>query len=259
MIQARWSRRLHTDKYTIPHRFGILFEIIPARDDFFMETSDRYARMAERGDITLMKGVAYGDIEAFEELMNRYLDLVSRTSFRILCDRGDSEFVTIRVFTTLWYDILDYDDRFTVGEWLLRKTFAFSRLRILRRRLLHLFGVVDDVFVNVSPVVEDQDDYVAKQAWTLHCRASSHMTPLQSTVYAMCILDGMAEDKVSFILGVSRHRVTAALEKAEEKVRMELKIYGKEKDFYRYNAFLRKVADMFTDMDKLKKMIIFAV
>lgn len=224
-----------------------------------MDMSDRYARIEERGDITLMKGVAYGDIEAFEELMDRYLDLVSRTSFRILCDRDDSEYVTVRVFTSLWYDVLDYDDRFTVGEWLLRKTFAFSRMRILRQRILHLFGVSDNLFVNVSPAANDRDDYVTKQAWMLHCRASSHMTPLQMTAYAMCILDGMSEDKVAFTIGVSRHRVSTALDKAEEKVRSELRLYGKENEYYRYNAFLRKVSDIFTDMDKLKKMIIFAV
>ena len=54
-----------------------------------MDDSDRYARMVERGDMTLMKEVAYGSMDAFEELMDRYLDLVSRTSFRILCDRRD--------------------------------------------------------------------------------------------------------------------------------------------------------------------------
>ena len=61
------------------------------------------------------------------------------------------------------------------------------------------------------------------------------------------------------MIGVSRHRVRTALDRAEEKVRSELELYGKENEYYRYNAFLRKVSDMFTDMDKLKKMIIFAV
>ena len=35
-----------------------------------MDMSDRYARMMERGDMTLMKEVAYGSMEAFEELMD---------------------------------------------------------------------------------------------------------------------------------------------------------------------------------------------
>lgn len=226
---------------------------------FIMEDSDRYARMVERGDMTLMKEVSYGSMEAFEELMDRYIDLVSRTSFRILCDRRDSEYVTARVFVSLWHDVLDYDDSLSVGEWLLRKTCIYSRIRITRRRILNIFGVVNDVFVNVSPKADDEDDYVTKQAWELHCRASTHMTPLQSAVYAMCVLDGMSEQSVARITGMTRSRIGLALERSEEKVRTELKHYGRDRDYNRYKAFLRKVADSLTDIVRLKKMIIFAV
>ena len=224
-----------------------------------MEMSDRYARMIEREDMTLMKEVAYGSMEAFEELMDRYLDLVSRTSFRIMCDRTDSEYVTARVFVSLWHDVLDYDDSFTLGEWLLRKTCHLCRLRLTRRHILNIFGVVNDVFVNVSPKADDEDDYVTKQVWELHCKVSSHMTVLQSAAYAMCVLDGMAEDTVARIMGVTGYRVANALDRAEEKVQSELKYYGRENDYNRYNAFLRKVADSLTDMAGLKKMIIFAL
>lgn len=224
-----------------------------------MDMSDRYARMIERGDMTLMKEVSYGSMEAFDELMNRYLDLVSRTSFRIMCDRRDSDYVTARVFVSLWQDVLDYDDSFTLAEWLLRKTFHFCSLRLTRRHILNIFGVISDVFVNVSPKADDEDDYVTKQAWELHCKVSAHMTVLQSAVYAMCVLDGMSEDTVAKITGMTRYRIRTALDRAEEKVCSELKYYGRGKDYPRYNAFLRKVADDLTDMDRLKKMIIFAV
>lgn len=206
-----------------------------------------------------MKNVAYGSMEAFEELMDRYLGLVSRTSFRILCDRRDSEYVTARVFVDLWYDVLDYDDGFTVAEWLLRKTCYYSAARIIRRRILRIFGVVNDVFVQVTPKVEDEDDYVTKQAWELHCRASSHMTALQSAVYAMCILDGIPKESVARITGMTGFRISLALGRAEDKVRSQLRNYDRVNDYARYNTFLRKVADALTDMDKLKKMIIFAV
>ena len=206
-----------------------------------------------------MKNVAYGSMEAFEELMDRYLGLVSRTTFRILCDRRDSEYVTARVFVDLWYDVLDYDDRFTVGEWLLRKTCYYSAKRIMRRRILNLFGVVNDVFVQVTPKVEDEDDYVTTQAWELHCRASSHMTALQSAVYAMCVLDDIPKESVARITGMTGFRIALAMDRAEDKVRSQLRSCDRDHDYVRYNTFLRKVADALTDMDKLKKMIIFAV
>ena len=117
----------------------------------------------------------------------------------------------------------------------------------------------DAWIVNVSPRVDDEDDYVTKQAWELHCRVSTHLTPLQSSVYAMCTLDGVSQDSAAHITGVTRLRVRNALERAEEKVRSELDHYGRGTEFSRYNAFLRKVADSLTDMNKLKKMIIFAL
>lgn len=224
-----------------------------------MDFSERYARLEDRSDIALLKDVSYGNMEAFDELMNRYLDLVSRTSFRILCDRNDSESVTTQVFVSLWHDVLGYDDRYSVDEWLLSKAFRYCRLRLVRRRILSIFGIDNDVFVNVSPRVENEDDYITKLAWELHCRTTSHMSSLQSAVYALCVLEDMSEDKVSLITGANHLRVESALHHAEEKVRSGLKNYGKEREYNRYNSFLRKVADSLTDMNKLKKMIIFAV
>ena len=48
------------------------------------------------------------------------------------------------------------------------------------------------------------------------------------------------------------------MNRAEDKVRAELKDYGKTDYYDSYNDFLRKVADGMSDMDKLNKMIIFA-
>ena len=224
-----------------------------------MIDSDRYARLDDRSDIALLKDVSYGNIDAFQELLRRYLDLVSRTTFRILCDREDSERVTVQVFASLWHDVLDYDDRFTVEEWILRKTCFYCRMRIMRRRLLRVIGVVNDVFVKVAPTAENEDDYVTKQAWQLHCRITTHMTPLQGMVYALCVLEGRSKEEVALITSMTVVRIGVALKRAEDKVRAELKEYGK-KDYYdRYNVFLRKVADGMSDMDKLNKMIIFAV
>ena len=90
--------------------------------------------------MVLLKAVMYGDPEAYMSLVDRYIDLITRTAFRILCDREDSEAVTVKVFESLWYDVLDYDDRISLRVWLLRRTWIYSRLRIMRRRLLRVLG-----------------------------------------------------------------------------------------------------------------------
>lgn len=211
--------------------------------------------MEGKDDIILMKDVSFGNETAFKVLVERYINIVSRTSFRVLCDREDSEAVTVRVFVSLWNDVLEYDDRFTLEEWLLRKTVIYSRLRIMRRRVLRIFGVTTDLFVRAAPKVEDHDDYVVKQAWELFCRASAHMTPLQNAAYALCALEGMATDKAARIIGLSHLRVSIALQRASDKIREELKHLGKEEDYYRFTNFLQKVAESLTDEKRLMSLI----
>lgn len=201
--------------------------------------------------MALLRETSYGNDEAFMVLLDRYLELVSRTSFRILCDREDSEAVTVKVFVSLWNDVLDYDDRFTLSEWLLRKTCIYCRIRIMRRRILRIFGVSTDLFVRASPKVEDHDDYVVKKAWELFCRASLQMTPLQSVAYALCRLEGLEVNDTARITGLSNFRISLALQCASDKIRVELKHFGKDEDYERFTGFLRKVAESLTDRKHL--------
>lgn len=213
------------------------------------------ARYLDKSDISLLRDITYGNYEAYTALMDRYLDLVSRTSFRILCDRNDSESVTVDVFVSLWHDVFDFDDRYTLEEWLLKKTYEGAQKRMIRRRILGIFGVHNDVFVNVAASVKNEHDYHTKLAWELHCRAVSRMTVLQSTVYALRVLENYPLDSVAAITGIKMFKIRAALSAAEEKVREELKEYGRYDDYGRYVSFLRKVAENLTDKDKLTKVI----
>lgn len=220
-----------------------------------MKEQDEYILLEERGDRTLLRSVSYGDIEAFDVLVKRYLSQVYRTSFRILCDRVDAESVTLKVFESLWHDVLEYDERFTLSEWLLRKTCLYGRLRIMRRRLLRAIGVTNDVFVNASPKVEKQDDFLTKQAWELYCRATMHMTPLQIISYAMTILEEIDAVDVSRILGLTHFRIGLASRRAVGKVRKELAHYRKENEYGRYVGFLKKVAEEQMDMGRMENRI----
>lgn len=216
---------------------------------------EEYTRLSQHGDMALLKEISRGNETAFSILLDRYVELVSRNTFRIMCDRDDSEAVTRRVFASLWGDVFDYDDRFLLSEWLLRKTCLYCRIRMTRRRILRLFGVSTDVFVQASPRVDDQEDYVTKQAWEIYCRASSHLTPLQIASYALCELEGIRNDRVALITGLPQFRISLALQRGEEKVRHELEKYSREDDYERYAVFLRKVAEGMTDYEELKKSI----
>lgn len=220
-----------------------------------MDNNDTYIRLADRGDMALLRDIAAGREDAFMEMMNRYLPLISRTTFRILCDRNDSEAVAKQVFIYLWHNFDQYDDRFTLEEWLLRCTFYLSRLRISRRRILHVFGKRPALFAVSKPKAENTDDYITTQAWELFCRTSLKMTPVQRVIFTFVDLEQLSPDKVAYITGLFRYRVRIAEERAVKKLKDELDGYGKANDYVAYIGFMRKVSDSLTDLELIKRAV----
>ena len=170
-----------------------------------MDNNDTFISLSDRGDMALLRDVAAGREDAFIEILNRYLPLISRTTFRILCDRNDSETVAKQVFIYLWHNFDQYDDRFTLEEWLLRRTFYLSRLRISWRRILHFFGKRPALFAVSKPKAENTDDYITTQAWELFCRTSLKMTPVQRVVFTFVDLEQLGQEKTAYVTGLFRY------------------------------------------------------
>ena len=207
-------------------------------------------------DMPLLKEMHRGSTKAFEALIDKYISLISHTSFRILCDRSDSEAVTEKVFVHLWHDAMSYDDRYTLAEWLLKRTCIYSRLRISRRRILSLAGVRIEVFSLSKPRAENADDYISTMAWEIFCRASARMTPLQRIVFSLVELEQLPDYKVASITGLFNFRVGIALRRARQKLTAELKHLGKQDDYDKYVGFIRRISDSLIDLKRLKGEII---
>jgi RNA polymerase sigma factor (sigma-70 family) len=216
--------------------------------------------MSRNSEKALMYSIGCGDMRAMEHLMDRYLEIVSRTSFRILCDRKDSEAVTCDVFVHAWNYSEKFDGTDSIQMWLLRLTSRYSCIRIIRRNLLYLFGQRPDLFVTTSPKAADYDDYVTKQAWELFCRASQKLSVRQRIAFALCVLEDIPTQVVSEITGISQRCLKHLLSGAQARIKKELRIkYNKPEDYDRYVGFLRKVAEGLTEHDKLKRIIMASI
>ena len=207
----------------------------------------------------LMHEIGCGNIRALKHLVDRYLDLVSRTAFRILCDRKDSETVTVEVFVHVWNYSEKYDGTISLKLWLLRMTDRYSRLRMVRRRLMYIFGQRPDLFVTSAPKAPAYDDYVTKQAWELYCRASVRLSARQRGLFTLCVLEELSLDDVSAITRLSKRRIESLLAEAASIFRKELRHYGKADEYDRYVAFLRLAAEGFAEHDKLKRFIFASI
>ena len=179
-------------------------------------------------DAALMGAVALGRQGALDQVLDRYMSMVSRTSCRILCDRGDSEDVTQEVFIKVWRRASDFDGRYSLSTWIYRITCNLCYDRLRRRKVLSFFSVTPSLFEASSPMaLSPEEDFITKETWEIFCRASRHLSPKQRTVFTLRDLEGLDTEEVENITGMTPDQIKSNLHIARKRIRQELERYGK--------------------------------
>lgn len=129
------------------------------------------------------------------------------------------------------------------------------RLRLFRRRLLKMLSINPDIFVMSLPAVPSADEYTARLAWSLFCRASADYSDRERMVYTLCELEGLDIKDVALLLSLKLSSAEESLDVAKSKVMDELDNYGRIQDYQSYVRFLRKIEDQLTDIEKLRAVI----
>ena len=102
---------------------------------------------------TQLPGISSRTPEVLDDIISRYLASVSRISYRILCDRMDSESVTLALFTMIWNDPQSFNGTIPIDHMVVRRTCSLCRHRLLRRKFLRLFSINPEVYISAVPVV----------------------------------------------------------------------------------------------------------
>lgn len=179
-------------------------------------------------DAVLMGAVVLGSQGAFDEVMDRYMPMVSRTSYRILCDREDSEDVTQEVFIKIWRNASDFDCRYSLSTWIYRITCNLCYDRLRRRKILSFFSITPSLFETSAPMSPSpEEDFITKETWEIFCRASRHLSPKQRAVFTLRDLEGLETEEVEAVTGITPDQIKSSLHIARKKIRQELERYGK--------------------------------
>ncbi len=179
-------------------------------------------------DSALIKAVALGSPDAMEILMDRYLPMVSRVSYRILCDISESEEVTKEVFMKVWRSAGEYDFRRGVSIWICRIIYNLCYIHLRRQRFLDLFTKHPSVYETSAPQpLSPDEDYNTKETWAIYCRASRFLTIRQASVFVFRELEELSTEDVSEIMNMRSDRIRDNLLTAREKIKQELARYGK--------------------------------
>lgn len=180
-------------------------------------------------DEALMEAVSQGRTDALNVLMDRYMSAVYRISYRILCDRADSEVVTRNVLMKAWSDAPRYDGRYSLMVWIYQIVCHLCIARLRRRRILELLSVTSSSVYEMSAPqpLSPEEDYIIKETWEIFCRASRNLSPKQRIVFTLRELEGLSTDDISAITGLNQDRIDRNIHIAHQQIRSELEHYGK--------------------------------
>lgn len=179
-------------------------------------------------DAYLMAEIALGRQEALRQVMDRYMSMVSRTSYRILCDMPDSEDVTQEVFIKVWKNASWYDSSYSISTWIYRITVNLCYDRLRRRRVMDVFSIRPAVYEASAPTaLSPEEDFITKETWAVFCRASLELSPKQRTVFTLRDLEGLSTEETASITGMTTDQIKSNLHFARKRIRQELERYGK--------------------------------
>lgn len=176
----------------------------------------------------MMAAVAERRQSAFSALLDKYMMMVSRTSYRILCDRRDSEEVTQEVFLHIWRNASDYDGSRTLPVWIYSITFRLCCRRLVRRSISDLFSFSDSPYETSAPeALSPEEDYITKETWEIFCRTSRNLSAEQRGVFVLYEMEGLSMEDLEKVTGMKSWHLKDCLDEVEVKLKIELGKYGK--------------------------------
>ncbi len=181
-----------------------------------------------KNDASLIRDIALGDPEAMTELMDRYLPMVTRVSYRILCDIPESEKVARGVFMKVWRSAGRYDPHYSVSIWIYKMIYNLCTSHLRRLRFLALLSIHPSVYEMSAPQpLSPEEDFITKETWEVYCRASRYLSSRQRSAFVLCELEELPAADVTRIMGISSGEIRHNLLIARETVKHELSKYGK--------------------------------
>ncbi len=182
-------------------------------------------------DFLTINAVAKGSQDALKKLMDKYMPMVSRTAYRILCDRPESEDVTQEVFVKIWRNASKYDEkRCGASAWIYRITCNLCYDRLRKRRLLSLIGISpsETSYKDEPSSSSPEEDLINRERWKMICKISAGLSPKQRIIFTLRELEGLSVNEVAEITGMPANNIKSNLHLAKKRIMTELERYETE-------------------------------
>jgi RNA polymerase sigma-70 factor (family 1) len=151
-----------------------------------------------------------GDVEAFNEIYQRYFHPVYCNALKIIRETAVAEDVLQEVFITLWEKRATIDPENSLAGWLFIICYHKS-INILRKKLRESL-----LYKDLRPPQENsmEDEIKYGTQWKILENALSCLSPQRRRVFELCKLQGKTYEEAAMELRISKYTVKEYLSSA---------------------------------------------
>ena len=182
-----------------------------------------------KSDFELVQMAVDGDELAFEEILERYKNLVYSVVFRMVADSEDANDIAQEVFIKVYKNLDRYSPEFKFSTWVIR--IATNTVIDFRRRKKQEFVSIDEMETELPDIVTPENKYVEKETKSELMNAINSMPDMYKTPIVLYHLEGLSYQEISSILGVSMSKIKNRIFRGRKILKDEI-IKRKEGDSY---------------------------
>lgn len=175
------------------------------------------------------------DDNAFQQLVEKFQDLVVRTAFAYLKNRDEAEDIAQEVFISIYQNINSFRGEANIKTWILRITINKSLNQLRKNKWNKSIYSLEDLVLNpFRSAAQVQDPYSQlrqKEIESAMTIALDKLPPQQRTAFILHKIDNLPQQEIANVLNVNVSAVESLIFRAKSNLQKYLyKFYKENKD-----------------------------
>jgi RNA polymerase sigma-70 factor (ECF subfamily) len=191
-----------------------------------------------RDDLDLVRASKNGDVDAFEQLVERYDRRLLRIAQSVTHNREDSQDAVQEAFLKAYQHLAEFREDSQFSTWLIRITVNQSLMKLRKQRTVKEVSLDEDfrAEANILPLeVIDwtpnaEQLYWASELRQILTRTLEEVRPPLRAVFVLRDIEGLSIEQTAVVLGVSQAAVKARLWRARLQLREGLNKYFRKQE-----------------------------
>lgn len=178
-------------------------------------------------DSTLIELFRKGDLNAYVELVDRYSQKVHNLAYRISRNEEDTEEIVQDVFVTVYNKIDKFEGKAAFSSWLYRITANTAFMKLRKKKQTPAMSLEDLVEGNPETLFPAEDNSrglgLQQEIRAALESALEILTPEYRAIFILRDVDGLSNQEVAGILGITVPAVKSRLHRSRLMLRKKLR------------------------------------